>query len=92
MEHASSGRLGKDQLSPPQGEVKSIRFDGEGELGLKMLKDGSKSEGGLELAEGSLCLCRLGKFDILPSHSSKGSSEGRIMKNELAIEVSKSQK
>ena len=89
VEHTSSGRLGKDAA---EGEVRSIRVDGEGELGLKMLKDGSRSEGGLELAEGSLCLCRPGKFDNLPSQSSKGSSEGRIVKNELAIEVSKSQK
>ena len=84
VEHSSSGRLREDAA---QGEVGRICFDGEGGLGLKMLEDGSGGEGGLELAEGSLCLCRPGKFDSLPSQSRKRSSEGRVVKNEFAIEI-----
>ena len=89
MEHTSGKRLGKDAA---QSEVGRIRFDGEGELGLKVLEDGSGSEGGLELAEGSRCLCRPGKFDSLPGQSSERSSQGRVVKNELAIEICKPQK
>ena len=38
VEDAGSGRLGEDAA---QGEVRRVCFDGEGELGLKMLEDGS---------------------------------------------------
>ena len=88
VKNASWGRLREDAA---QGEVGRIGFDREGELRLEVLEDGSGGEGGLELAEGSLCLCRPGKFDSLPSQSRKRSSEGRVVKNEFAIEIGEPQ-
>ena len=87
VQDASWGRLGEDAA---ECEIGRIGLDGEGELRLEVLKDGSRSKGGLELTEGCLCLCRPGKFDSLAGQSRKRGSEGRVVKNKLAVEICKS--
>ena len=80
MELPISGRLGQDAAD---GEIGGIGFDGQGELRLEVLEDGSRSEGKLELTEGCTCLVRPGKLNNLASQSSKRDSESRIVKNEF---------
>ena len=82
-------RLGQDAA---EGEIGGIGFYGQGELRLEVLKDGRRSEGGLELAKGCICLLRPGKFNSLASHSSKRGGECRIMKNKFSVKICKTQK
>ena len=89
MELSSRRGLGEDAA---QGKIGRIRLDGEGQLGLEMLKGGSGSEGGLKVAEGSICLFRLGKLHSLTSQSSDGRGKGGIMKDKLAVKIGKPQK
>ena len=89
MELPISGRLGQDAAD---GEIGGIGFDGQGELRLEVLEDGSKSEGRLELPKSYTCLVRPGKLNNLASVSSKRGSESRIVKNEFFVKISKTQK
>ena len=82
-------RLGQDAA---EGEIGGIGFDGQGELRLEVLEDGRRSEGGLELSKGCICLFRLGKLNSLASHSSKRGSECRIVQNKFSVKICKTQK
>ena len=53
-------------------EVGGICFDAEGEFGLKMLEDGSRCEGLLQLLEGCTCFLRPGKIHSLATQGSEG--------------------
>ena len=77
--------LGQDAA---EGEVGGIRLDGEGEFGLEVLEDGSGGEGLLQLSKGGLRFGRPGKFYNLATEGSKRGSQRRVVKDELAIEIS----
>ena len=70
------GGLRKDTT---QGEVGCVCFNGDGELELVVLEDGSGGEGLLELPECSICCWRLGKPDPLASERSERSSERGVV-------------
>ena len=65
------GCLGQDAA---ECEVGGICFDAKGEFGLKMLEDGSRCEGLLQLPEGCTCFVRLGKLYSFATESSERGS------------------
>ena len=67
MQVALRGSLRQDAA---EGEVRRICFDCKGQLGLKVLEDGGKSEGLQQLFEGVTCLLRPGKLNSLMTESS----------------------
>ena len=72
-----SSRWGGDRLggglgqNAAQGEVGRVCLEGEGQLGFKVVKDGSSGEGLLQLVEGCICCSRPGKLDILTAKGSQ---------------------
>ena len=89
MELPINGRLGQDAADGVSG---GIGFDGQGELRLEVLEDGSRSEVRLERTKSCTCLIRPGKLNSLASQSSKRGSKSTIMKNEFSVKISKTQK
>ena len=59
MEGAVRGGLGLDAA---EGVVRGIGFDGEGEIGLEVLEEGSGCKSKLQLAKRSTCLLCPGKI------------------------------
>ena len=61
------GGLGQNAA---QSEVGRVCLEYEGQLGLKVVEDRGRGEGLLQMAEGCICCCRLGKLYRLTAEGS----------------------
>ena len=85
MEVALRGGLGQDATECVVG---GVGFDGQGEIWLEVLEEGSRCESKLKLAERGTCLLCPGKLSCsLACQISKRGGEGRVTKNKLSIKI-----
>ena len=75
----------------PESVVGGVCLDGQREIRLEMVEDGSRSEGLLEGAEGCIRLAGPDELDPFASEGGEGGGEKGVVEDELAVEVGEAQ-